>query len=363
MEGYQEKYLKKSVNLGKKPSPGIVIYIGSVNNVLKWFYKKALTDVVTLDVAKKIVNKLNAEILKEGKGVIGALAAIGGLLDGKDCTYELIVYRKHENYPKERQIDLESIVLMDREIKSTFNNYDYEVKRVLIIPHGFDPVLLGIRGDEPKDLIKALKILKIKEDIEGWIIFRTNQGTNAHLLPRNISELRPYRTALIKGVIDSKPKIIKGGDVLVHIKDSTGLIRVCFFKELSEVNKVARELCEGDEVVVGGSVKLWDDNMLTLHAELLEITKLRRIIVFKNPKCPVCGATLKSAGKGKGFKCFKCGFKSKNVRKIPVEQERRISIGLYLPPPRSQKHLQKPLKRYGTERICKSVMPFTKFLA
>jgi tRNA(Ile2)-agmatinylcytidine synthase len=55
-------------------------------------------------------------------------------------------------------------------------------------------------------------------------------------------------------------------------------------------------------------------------------------------------------GRGKGFRCRKCGFKDGRLKKLAIEAERRLELGLHIPPPRAQRHLTKPLERYGREK-------------
>jgi tRNA(Ile2)-agmatinylcytidine synthase len=52
---------------------------------------------------------------------------------------------------------------------------------------------------------------------------------------------------------------------------------------------------------------------------------------------------MKSAGKGQGFRCKKCGTEA--LSKIRRETERDIKRGLYEVPPCSRRHLAKPLVR------------------
>ena len=59
---------------------------------------------------------------------------------------------------------------------------------------------------------------------------------------------------------------------------------------------------------------------------------------------------MKSMGKGKGYKCPKCKYRDPFARKVPKEIPRELSIGWYQPPPRSFKHLMKPLERFGKEK-------------
>ncbi|WP_367834413.1 DUF1743 domain-containing protein [Vulcanisaeta sp. JCM 16159] len=76
-----------------KTSPGIAYVISDSINVderLAWFYRKSVRDVVTLDLAQRVANKINARLMG-GRGVIGALASLGFV--PIDATYEFIAYR------------------------------------------------------------------------------------------------------------------------------------------------------------------------------------------------------------------------------------------------------------------------------
>ncbi len=55
-------------------------------------------------------------------------------------------------------------------------------------------------------------------------------------------------------------------------------------------------------------------------------------------------------GTGQGFRCDRCGFRSSCVQKLRVEENRDLAKGLYVTSPRSQRHLTKPLSRYGLEK-------------
>jgi tRNA(Ile2)-agmatinylcytidine synthase len=59
---------------------------------------------------------------------------------------------------------------------------------------------------------------------------------------------------------------------------------------------------------------------------------------------------MESMGRGKGFRCRRCGLREAKLEKASVELERGLSPGLYIPPPRAQRHLTKPLARYGKEK-------------
>ena len=81
-----------------------------------------------------------------------------------------------------RRVDEASIFEMEKlTAPYTFNNVDAEKGRVIITPRGPDPILFGIRGETPEVVKKAYEIVKPLEPVERWVIFRSNQGTDAHL--------------------------------------------------------------------------------------------------------------------------------------------------------------------------------------
>jgi tRNA(Ile2)-agmatinylcytidine synthase len=55
-------------------------------------------------------------------------------------------------------------------------------------------------------------------------------------------------------------------------------------------------------------------------------------------------------GRGKGFKCEKCGKRYVGLEKVAVRVKREVQRGLYITSPRSQRHLTKPFIRYGMEK-------------
>jgi len=106
--------------------------------------------------------------------------------------------------------------------ESTFGNIDKNKKRVLITPHGSDPVFLGIRGYDPNKLIQAYNFLNVEDKITKWIIYKTNQGTDIHLkIAKELDIYKPYYVFNKTVILIEDPKIICGGHVIlkVRIKD------------------------------------------------------------------------------------------------------------------------------------------------
>ncbi|MCW4035184.1 MAG: tRNA(Ile2) 2-agmatinylcytidine synthetase, partial [Candidatus Bathyarchaeota archaeon] len=115
--------------------------------------------------------------------------------------------------------------------------------------------------------------------------------------------------------------------------------------------KVTRKLMTGDQVKVFGGVRCLDSNRLTVNLEKLQVLELVPSLMFVNPVCPECGKRTKSMGKNQGFRCDKCGFRSSDLKKLEIKQERGLDVGLYITSPRSQRHLTKPFVRYGREKV------------
>jgi tRNA(Ile2)-agmatinylcytidine synthase len=342
----------------KDTDPGIVFYYGAeIPREIKAFAKKTIQGIVKMEQALKLIEKFEAEALGfgTGYGIIGALAAIGETLDG-DHTYEVIAYRTPENRGTRRLLDPESVKEMDQKTyPETFNNIDPETKRILITPRGPDPILYGVRGETAEAVIRAHKTIRPLEPVERWVVFRTNHGTDAHLRKINkLSSIKPYSPVIVKGIVASMPKLIPRRHRIFSIKDETGKVDCAAYEPTGTLRKIARQLLVGDYIEVYGGVRpSTSEYSLTVNLEKLRILKLAQRLIAFNPKCLECGRSTSSMGTGQGFRCSKCGFRSSTLRKVLVEEKRSIIEGLFVTSPRSQRHLTKPLSRYGKEKTCK----------
>jgi len=339
----------------KGTDPGIVFYgKRTIPRTLREFARNTITGVVTLDDALKLVKISEAEAVgfKNGRGIIGALAAIGETLQA-DYTYEIIVYRTPENCGQKRQVDEASIWEMDAATTPyTFNNVDLEKHRIIITPRGPDPILFGVRGESPQILKKAYAMVKPLEPVERWVIFRTNHGTDAHLKHvQKLSEIKPYRPVVSRGTITSVPTMIPGRHVIFAIEDGNARIDCAAYEPTGTLRRVAEKLIQGDCVEVYGGVRAASDTRpLTINLEKIRLLKLAPKILYQNPLCPKCCKRVKSMGKGQGFKCEKCGSRYVSLKKMTVAVKRELQEGLYITSPRSQRHLTKPHGRYGMEK-------------
>jgi tRNA(Ile2)-agmatinylcytidine synthase len=336
-----------------RTDPGVVFLLGDVPHKVREFAKEAEQRILKIDDALKLAKDVGAEAVgfKKGRGLIGGLAAIGEEL-GEDHTFEIISYRMAENRGKPRQVNSRSVKAMDKKSQDTFNNVDPETGRVLITPRGPDPILCGIRGETPEAVKQAYDLVLKEEPVERWMIFRTNQGTDAHL--RRVSavkEIQPYNPIVAEGHVSQKPRVIQGGHTIFSIKDGTGEVDCAAYAPTGNLCKIARKLVIGDLVKVFGGVRPPSSELqLTINVEKLLIQKLVPRTSFVNPVCPECGKRMKSMGKNQGFRCDKCGFRSSELKKLEVKEEREVDVGIYITSPRSQRHLTKPHCRYGKEK-------------
>jgi tRNA(Ile2)-agmatinylcytidine synthase len=196
-------------------------------------------------------------------------------------------------------------------------------------------------------------MIKPLEPIERWVIFRTNQGTDAHLKRvAKLSEVKPHHPVIAKGTVATNPKIIPRRHVIFSIKDDSAQVDCAAYEPTGVLRHVAMKLLVGDYIEVYGGVRAPSKkNPLTINLEKIRLLKLAPKIVYQNPFCTKCGKRLKSMGKDKGFRCEKCGSKRyTGLEKVAVRIKREVQRGLYITSPRSQRHLTKPLIRYGMEK-------------
>jgi tRNA(Ile2)-agmatinylcytidine synthase len=329
-----------------RTDPAVVFLLGRVPQDLRDYSVSALHDVLTVRQAMKVARMTNVEIhqLKGTRGVIGALAAIGAGLSSTRHTFELIAYRARENLGTPRRVDRESIRLMNAQFKAvTFHNLDPESGRILVCPHGPDPVLLGIRGLTPRGVRQAFNQVRIDESVERAVIFRTNQGTDAHLTkPRRVIDLGPHQSAILTGKVETIPQVLRGGHVIFQLRDDTGSIFCAVYAPTKQLMHAARELLPGDRVRLYGGIRVDRIGKLTLNLEKIETLELVQKIDRSNPLCNSCGGRCESMGRSQGFRCKKCGLRNANLRPTRISLERKIGLTTYTAVIGARRHLSRP---------------------
>jgi len=344
--------IEESSRIGDKGTdPAVVLLPGEPTRRITELSRRALTEVVSVHEAERTLRESagSAIVYGSGLGLVGALSAVGQPLRG-DHTYELIAYRTKRRLGKPRLVDKESVIRMDRMTgHGTFNSYDFDHKRVLITPHGPDPVLLGLRGETPEAVHRGFQLIRVREPIERWTIFRTNHGTEAHFQTESTRAIGANRPAWLRGVVYEKPYRIAGGHVFLKVLASGQLIECAAFEPTGNFKEVIAELIPGDEVTVFGGVrKLGAVN--TVNLEKVSVNRLVDDIEVRNPQCPKCGKRMKSAGRGQGYKCSRCKYTSRSATKLLTRKSRTLQPGVYVPDRKAQRHLTKPVSRYGLEK-------------
>ncbi len=346
------QYIENYSDLENGANPGIAFYENNeIPQNLISFNMYAMDSVLSKQIAEKIAskNKIQYHLIRKGYGLVGALASIGCILN-KDHTYETIAYRKSENLGTERKIDKYRVKKLNDELSPyTFNNFDFKKNRILISPHGPDPVFCGIRGEDPITTALFLKYLQIKEELEGYITFRSNQGTNHHLTNKQrLSNILPFTAGITKCQVITKPTTIRGGHIIFYVKDYFNDIMPVAVYAPTQLTKIAALLEIEDKIELGYGVNIKSNNLKTLNLEYLVIKDLKKIVYYENPICKKCMKKTKSEGKNKGFECPIC--KSKFESKIQFIKDRKVKCGLYIPNPSAHRHLTKPLSRYNIEK-------------
>jgi tRNA(Ile2)-agmatinylcytidine synthase len=341
--------------------PAIAFLKGPVPSSLREFYSRALTDVLTVDEATNLTKEAGVDscLLKGNRGLIGALAAVGADLDRDDHTFEIIAYRTKENRGTKRNVDPESVREMNSRMADlTFNNLDPETGRILVAPHGPDPVLFGVRGEDPSSLIEAFEMVRPNEPIERATLFKTNQGTDAHLFrSRMVRDLQEDQAGNVMGEVVTNPMSSIGGHVFFRLSDDSGEVDCAAYEPTGQFRTEVLSLVPGDRIIAFGGVRSNALRALTFNLEKFEVVHLVSPIEQRNRSCEKCGGCLESMGKGQGGRCRKCGHKVSGPLKYAVQRQRQLQPGLHIPPPRALRHLTRPRARHGTEiRIGQAVV-------
>jgi tRNA(Ile2)-agmatinylcytidine synthase len=316
-------------------NPGVVVVEKRLDPA---FYEKAVKDFCEIEEAVHILDIARARYRgwKNRRGLIGATAAVASEL--ADKTSEILVYREPALFGTPRTVDRASLFAAEAAtFPHTWDTVDPVNDVVVCVPHTPDPVLFGIRGDSPRWVMAARhQIRSEKTGLEQiWV---TNQGTDAHLVEGTIGTLREGVSYRVHGIIAGAPETGTGGHTSFMIRDGDHTVRCMAYEPTKNFRQIVRQLRPGDEVVVCGSYKKESINL-----EKMQVKALAPVISTRPPLCTACNKRMTSDGKGKGWKCKKCGARAEE----PDIQEitRTLKTGWYEVPPTARRHLAKPLCR------------------
>ena len=268
-------------------------------------YQDALSGIVNPGRVRRLLDDLGVRRfeLGNGMGLVGAAGSLG-FDDASDHTFELIAYRAKERRGTPRLIESSSVKEMDaKTFPHTFNNYDYQKRKVLVAPHGPDPVFVGVRGDSPRAVARAFAMLRYEERLEGHMTYISNQHTDAHLQRRHDGKV--YSSGWVDGTVEGVT-VGEGGHVYVSLKADGRSLPLAAYEPTGDLRRVARLLGSGDRLRAFGGIR----RGTPLHPRIL------------------------------------------NLEKIEVRKARRggpLPPGVYISSPRANRHLTKPLVRYGRE--------------
>ncbi len=239
-------------------NPGVVVIAEEIPADVRVLSRQALWRTVPIDLARRLVKRNNIVHYEggNGRGLIGALSAVGNALE-EDHTYEFIAYRAMDQCGQKRAVDLESVLeMVNRMGNKVFSNVDPTDGKLLIEPHGPDPVIFGIRGETAEDVRDAANLVKSGQNIDRWMIFRSNQGTGEHLrYTSKIQDLRPYMASIVHGFVESRPKIIDGGHVVFGVRDGRQRIDCAAYEPTRSFREVIKALRIGDDIKIHASVR------------------------------------------------------------------------------------------------------------
>ena len=269
-------------------------------------YLDALTGLVNPHRVRRLVRDLGARSLElgNGMGVVGAASSLG-FSARFDHTFELIAYRWKEFWGTRRQIDSTSVRDMDaKTFPHTFNNYDYQKRKVLIAPHGPDPVFAGIRGDSPRAAIEAFGMLRYDEPLAGHMIYLSNQHTDAHL--QQELQWKVYSSGWLDATVE-EVRVGAGGHVYITLRTGGRKRLAAAYEPTGDLRRTARLLRPGDRIRAFGGVR----RPTSLHPAVLNLEKFEFV--------------------------------------PPAKTKRAVPRGTYISSPRANRHLTKPLIRYGRD--------------
>ncbi|MCU4718424.1 tRNA(Ile)(2)-agmatinylcytidine synthase [Halapricum hydrolyticum] len=325
-------------------NPGVVIADGQPGEIpddVAEFAREAIRTHHDIDDARELADRHGFVTLSRGngRGLIGALAAVGAWRAFEEWTYESISYRERERWGTDREVDRESVFAAAEDAyPDAWDTVDRVEGQAVCVPHTPCPILYGIRGDDP-DAVEAVADRIESEPVARRQLFVTNQGTDAHLEPAAIGETTDGRAYCVDGTVVDPPETRPGGHVFLSIGDGEHTLDCAAFEPTKRFRDRVRALRVGDALTVCGEVS---DG--TLKLEKFAVRDLRETEPA-TPDCPECGRSMESAGRGQGYRCRDCGTSADG--KVEQEIDRDLEVGWYEVPPVARRHIAKPLIRGG----------------
>lgn len=325
-------------------NPGLVVAsddAASISESITDFAREAVRDHLRIEQARTLARSAGFRYTGWGlgRGIVGALAAIGAWSAFDEWTTEVISYREPNRWGTPRQVDLDSVfAAADRYYPAVWDTVDNGVDEAVCVPHTPGPVLHGIRGDDSASCWTVADSID-SEPVERRETFLTNQGTDAHLRMGQVGDLKNGRAYRVSGRVARSPTTERGGHVFFCLQDGNETARCAAFEPTKRFRDHVRALRKGDRITACGEVS---DG--TLKLEKFAVRELVRT-ELATPTCGSCGRRMESAGRGQGYRCRNC----KTTAETRVEQpiDRDLELGWYEVPPCARRHIARPLIRGG----------------
>ena len=303
--------------------------------------RAAVREVLDIETARQRIDDagFSSAAVGNGRGLIGALAAVGAWRAFDDWTHEHIAYRERERWGTERSVDVDSVfAAADRYYPAVWDTVDRASGYPVCVPRTPCPILYGIRGDDP-EACRAVADAIESEPIERTRTFVTNQGTDAHLQQAALDELADDSAYRTDGTVVEPPATREGGHVFVTLGDGDATVDCAAFEPTKRFRDRVRALRVGDRLTVCGEV---GDGTLKLEKFAL---RERVETELSTPECPDCGRSMSSAGRDQGYRCRDCGTHRDGKVERPIDRD--LDPGWYEVPPVARRHISKPLVRGG----------------
>jgi tRNA(Ile2)-agmatinylcytidine synthase len=328
-----------------RTNPGGVVAPGDPGDVpadVAAFAERAVRDLLDIEAARELAETAEFRTLAagNGRGLIGAIAAVGAWRALEDWTYECISYRERDRWGTERAVDRDSVFAAAADAyPAAWDTVDRVEDHAVCVPRTPCPVLHAIRGDDPAT-VRAVASAIESEPVAHRALFVTNQGTDAHLrVAEGVDSLLDGRSYRLAATVETRPETRAGGHVFLEVGDGEDGVRCVAFEPTKRFRDRVRALRPGDEVTVCGEVA--ED---TLKLEKFALRE-RVETALATPDCPDCGRSMASAGRDQGYRCRDCGTAAPGTVETPIDRD--LEPGWYEVPPCARRHVAKPLVRGG----------------
>ena len=339
-----EDVLAMAATDDERTNPGAVVAAcdpGDVPDQIATFAADAITEIHDREDARTLCAQFRFETRTagNGRGLVGALSAVGAWRAFEEWTYECLSYRERERWGTDRDVDYESVVAAaDAGYPAVWDTVDREEGVAVCVPRTPCPILHGIRGDDPA-AVRAVAGDIESEPVASTHLFVTNQGTDAHLQPGEIGALRGGKAYRVTGEVATRPETREGGHVFLTLQEGEETLSCAAFEPTKRFRDRVRALRVGDRITACGEV---GNGTLKLEKfAVRDLVTTERV----TPDCPECARSMESAGRNAGYRCRDCGTTAPEKVDRPIERD--LEVGWYEVPPVARRHIAKPLVRGG----------------